>query len=386
MSESQYAKVGVDVRKKGIEVFKSSIQSLYPTAFCVIKQDPEFPDYALVPHADSAGSKPVQSYLNFKETKDINSFKGIAQDVVAMNLDDIVCVGAKPVSFVDCVSINKSRVPKEDFLGVLNSEIVELTEILRANGVDLPFDGGETADVPDQIATLDVSGFMEGRVELSKIVTGEKIRAGNRIIGIRSGGKARYEKRTNSGIMCNGITLARHSLLSSEYTKKYPETLGSETPRYFGRFKVDDRVGELDMTVGEAICSPTRVFAPIVFKTLDRFGSSITGLIHNTGGGQTKCLRVGRGIRYVKRDIPQPDPIFSLIQNESKESWRHMFQDYNMGIGFEIVLKAEAADSVLSIIEGFGVEAGVMGQVESGPSGNQVVIESSFGKFVYGGL
>ena len=145
-------------------------------------------------------------------------------------------------------------------------------------------------------------------------------------------------------------------------------------------------MGELDMTVGEAICSPTRVFAPIVLRILDRFGSSITGLIHNTGGGQTKCLRVGRGIRYVKRDIPQPDPIFSLIQNESKESWRHMFQDYNMGIGFEIVLKAEAADSVLSIIEGFGVEAGVMGQVESGPSGNQVVIESSFGKFVYGGL
>jgi len=386
MSESQYAKVGVDVRKKGIEVFKSSIQSLYPTAFCVIKQDPEFPDYALVPHADSAGSKPVQSYLNFKETKDINSFKGIAQDVVAMNLDDIVCVGAKPVSFVDCVSINKSRVPKEDFLGVLNSEIVELTEILRANGVDLPFDGGETADVPDQIATLDVSGFMEGRVELSKIVTGEKIRAGNRIIGIRSGGKARYEKRTNSGIMCNGITLARHSLLSSEYTKKYPETLGSETPRYFGRFKVDDRVGELDMTVGEAICSPTRVFAPIVFKTLDRFGSSITGLIHNTGRGQTKCLSLGTGIRYVKRHIPQPDPIFSLIQNESKESWKDMFQDYNMGVGFEIVLEAETAEPALSIIESFGVEAQVMGEIESSPSGNQVVIESNFGKFAYEGL
>lgn len=386
MSESRYAKVGVDVRKKGIEVFKSSIQSLYPTAFCVIKQDPEFPDYVLVPHADSAGSKPVQSYLNFKETRDINSFKGIAQDVVAMNLDDVVCVGAKPVSFVDCVAINKSKVPKEDFLGVLNSEIVELTGVLRANGVDLPFDGGETADVPDQIATLDVSGFMEGRVELSKIVTGEKIRAGNRIIGIRSGGKVRYEKRANSGIMCNGITLARHSLLSSEYTKKYPETLGSGTPGYFGHFKVDDRVGELNMTVGEAICSPTRVFAPIVFKILDRFGSSITGLIHNTGRGQTKCLSLGTGIRYVKRHIPQPDPIFSLIQNESKESWKDMFQDYNMGVGFEFVLEAETAEPVLSIIESFGVEAQVMGEIESSPSGNQVVIESNFGKFAYEGL
>jgi phosphoribosylformylglycinamidine cyclo-ligase len=384
MNESQYAKVGVDVRKKGIEVFKSSIQSLYPTAFCVIKQDPEFPNHALVPHADSAGSKPVQSYLNFKETKDINSFKGIAQDVVAMNLDDIACVGAKPITFVDCVSINKSTVPKENFLRVLNSEISELTEILRTNGVALPFDGGETADVPDQIATLDVSGFMQGRVEFSKIVTGERIRAGNKIIGIGSGGKARYEKKMNSGIMCSGITLARHSLLSYEYTKKYPETLGSETPGYFGRFKVDDLVKELDMTVGEAICSPTRVFAPIVFRVLDKFGPSVTGLIHNTGGGQTKCLRLGRSIRYVKRDIPQPDPIFSLIQNESKESWRDMFQDYNMGIGFEITLEAEAAEPVLSIIESFGVEAKVIGEIESSPPGSQVVVESSFGKFTYG--
>jgi phosphoribosylformylglycinamidine cyclo-ligase len=386
LSESKYAKVGVDVRKKGIEIFKSSIQSLYPTAFCVIKQDQKFPDNALVPHTDSAGSKPVQSYLNFKETKDINAFRGIAQDVVAMNIDDIACVGAKPITFVDCVSINKSMVPKEDFLGVLNFEIVELIEILRANGVTLPFDGGETADVPDQVKTLDVSGFMQGRVQLSKIVTGERIRAGNRIIGIRSGGKARYERRMNSGIMCNGMTLARHSLLSSEYTKKYPETLGSGTLGYFGRFKVNDRVKELDMTVGEAICSPTRIFAPIVFKILDRFGSSVTGLIHNTGGGQTKCLSLGRGIRYAKRDIPQPDPIFSLIQNESEESWRDMFQDYNMGIGFEIVLEAEAAEPVLSIIESFEVEASVVGEIESNPSSNQVVIESNFGKFVYESL
>jgi phosphoribosylformylglycinamidine cyclo-ligase len=186
--------------------------------------------------------------------------------------------------------------------------------------------------------------------------------------------------------MCNGITLARHSLLSSEYTKKYPETLGSGTPGYFGRFKVDDRVGELNMTVGEAICSPTRVFAPIVFKILDRVGSSITGLIHNTGRGQTKCLSLGTGIRYVKRHIPQPDPIFSLIQNESKESWKDMFQDYNMGVGFEIVLEAETAEPALSIIESFGVEAQVMGEIESSPSGNQVVIESNFGKFAYEGL
>lgn len=386
MNESQYAKVGVDIRKKGIEVFKSSVKSLYPNAFCVVKQDPDFPGYALVPHTDSAGSKPVQNYVNFKETNDLDAFKGIAQDVVAMNLDDIVCVGAKPVSFVDCVSLNKSRVPKEEFLRVFNSELVELIQTLSSFGVSLPFDGGETADVPDQISTLDVSGFIEGRVELSKIVTGERIRPGNKIIGIRSGGRCSYESKANSGIMCNGITLARHSLLSKEYTKKYPETCGGGAQGYSGRFSVLDHVDELGMTLGEAICSPTRIFAPIVFKILDGLEQSVTGLVHNTGGGQTKCLRVGRGVKYVKNQNLTPDPIFQLIKKESQESWRDMFQDYNMGVGFEVVLEPDAVEPALSIIEGFGVEAKVIGEIERGPPSNHVVIESGFGKFEYEGL
>jgi len=386
MSESEYAKVGVDMRKKGIEVFESTIQAMYPTAFCVIKRDPDFPEYALVSHADSAGSKPVQNYLNFKETGDINLFRGIMQDVVAMNLDDIVCVGAKPISFVDYVALNKTRVPKEDLLGILNSDLVDLIDLLRGYGILLPFDGGETADLPDQLSTLDVSGFMQGRVELSKVVTGERIQPGNKIIGVRSGGSIRYEKKLNSGIMCNGVTLARHCLLSDEYERKYPEMRTGGTVGYYGRFKIEDRVDDLGMTIGEAIASPTRIFAPIVFKILNRLGPSVTGLIHNTGGGQTKCLHLGRGLRYVKRAVFQPDPIFLLIQKESKESWRDMFQDYNMGVGFEIVLEKQAADAALSIIEGFGVEAQIVGEVEKGPERNQVFIESDLGKLTYDGL
>jgi len=384
MSESEYAKIGVDIHKKGIEVFKSTVGSMYPTAFCVVKQDPDFPEYALIPHADSAGSKPVQNYLNFRETGDVNSFRGIAQDVVAMNLDDIACVGAKPISFVDYVALNKAKIPKEDLLRILNSELMELTDLLREYAILLPFDGGETADLPDQLSTLDISGFMQGRVELSKIVTGERIQPGNKIIGVRSGGRARYEKKQNSGIMCNGITLARHSLLSGEYEKKYPEIRGSGTLGYYGRFKVEDHVHELGTTVGEAITSPTRIFAPILFKILNRLGPSVTGLIHNTGGGQTKCLRLGRGVRYAKRTILHPDPIFFLIQKESGESWRDMFQDYNMGVGFEIVLEERAVDVALSVVESFGVEAKVIGEIERGPARNQVLIESSFGNFVYG--
>lgn len=386
MNESRYARVGVDLRKKGIEIFKPSIQSMYPTAFCVIKQDPDLLGHAMVPHADSAGSKPVQNYLNFRETEDIESFRGIAQDVVAMNLDDIVCVGAKPVSFVDCVAINKAKVPKEDLLRVLNSELMKLIETMQVYGVTLPFDGGETADVPDQISTLDVSGFMLGRVELSKVVTGDRIRPGNKIVGVHSGGKSHYEREVNSGIMCNGITLARHSLLSSEYEKKYPEIRGSGTLGYFGHFRIDDKLNELNMTVGQALTSPTRIFAPIIFKVLDELGSTVTGLVHNTGGGLTKCLRLGRGIRYVKRDLPESDPIFLLIKKESNETWRDMFQDFNMGVGFEVILEKEEVGSAIDIIDSFGVEAKVIGEIESGPPRNQLIIDSKFGKFTYEGL
>lgn len=384
MTESRYEKLGVDIHKKGTEIFKPSIRALYPTAFCAVKQDPQFPEYALIAHADGAGSKPVQSYLNYKETGELTAFKGIGQDVVAMNLNDIACVGAAPISFVDYVALNTSKIPKEDLLKILNSEFTELSELLRAHNVTLPFDGGETADLPDQLSTLDVSGFMEGRVKLSKVITGQGIRSGNKIVGLRSGGKAHYESKLNSGIMCNGITLARHCLITGEYEKKYPEILGKNIPGYSGRYRVGDYVNELEMTVDAAITSPTRIFAPIVFKILDTVGSSVTGLVHNTGGGQTKCLKLGRGLRYIKHLTLEPDPIFTLIQKESSESWRDMYQDFNMGVGFEVILEQEAVDPVVSIAESFGVEAREIGHVESSPDGNQVVIESSFGKLVYG--
>ena len=183
--------------------------------------------------------------------------------------------------------------------------------------------------------------------------------------------------------MCNGITLARHCLITDEYEKKYPEILGHGTPGYSGHFRIGDYVDELEMTVDAAITSPTRIFAPIIIKVLDAVGSSVTGLVHNTGGGQTKCLKLGRGLRYVKHLITQPDPIFNLIQRESNESWRNMYQNFNMGIGFEVILESEAVDAVLSIAEGLGVHAEEIGYVETGPNGNEVVIESSLGKFVY---
>ncbi|MEM1563019.1 MAG: AIR synthase related protein, partial [Candidatus Bathyarchaeia archaeon] len=317
---SKYAESGVDVKKRGIECFRSILNNLFPEAFCVISEDPNLPGYGLVTHTDGAGSKPVQAYLHWKETGDIRWFKGLAQDVLAMNIDDIICVGAKPINFVDYVAINPLRVDKIGLLKILSSGFEECINILGAQGVKLLFSGGETADLPDQIRTLDIAATMNGRVSLSRVLTGEKIEPGDVIIGLRSGGKTNYERNENSGIMCNGLTLARLCLMRKDYQEKYPEILESPDGKrsYYGRFKFDDYLDELGMTVGEALLSPTRLYAPVILKVMERFGEYISGLVHNTGGGLTKCLRIGRNIHYIKDNLFNPDPIFILIQRESK--------------------------------------------------------------------
>lgn len=217
---SKYAESGVDVSKRGIGVFKQTINNLFPDAFCVVYQDPNFPEYEISLHTDGAGSKPVQNYLHWKETGQIHSFEGIAQDIIAMNLDDIMCVGSNPTGFVDYVAINKLYVPKEKVLGVINHDIKSILDDLRKYHIDIPFAGGETADLPDQLRTLDVSGTIIGHVKLSNVITGEKIKEDDIIVGLKSGGDATsYENGANSGIMCNGITLARHCLMKNEYEK-----------------------------------------------------------------------------------------------------------------------------------------------------------------------
>ncbi len=381
---SKYARAGVDVKKRGIEVFKESVQNLLPRAFCVVSRDPGLEGYGLVTHTDSAGSKPVQAYLHWRETGEYGWFTGLAQDVIAMNLDDIICVGAHPINFVDYIALNPTRIDKAELLKNLNLGFKECIRLLEENGVNIIFSGGETADLPDQIRTLDVSGTINGRVDLSRAISGEDVKPGDVIIGLRSGGKTRYEKRENSGIMCNGITLARLCLMHSEYQRLYPEILDAEGGRrYYGRFRFNDYLDDLGMTVGEAILSPTRIFAPVILKVLEHSGSEVTGLIHNTGGGQTKCLRIGMNIHYIKDNLPEADPIFHLIQRESGESWRAMYENYNMGVGFEIIAKAEASDDIISISESFGLEAKVIGRCERSKDGNKLTIKSRFGDFHY---
>lgn len=382
---SKYAESGVDVKKRGIEYFKSILNNLFPEAFCVISEDPNLPGYGLVTHTDGAGSKPVQAYLHWKETGDIRWFKGLAQDVLAMNIDDIICVGAKPINFVDYVTINPLRVDKIGLLKTLSLGFEECINILGAQGVKLLFSGGETADLPDQIRTLDIAATMNGRVSLSRVLTGEKIEPGDVIIGLRSGGKTNYERNENSGIMCNGLTLARLCLMRKDYQEKYPEILElSDGKRsYYGRFKFDDYLDELGMTVGEALLSPTRLYAPVILKVMEQFGEYISGLVHNTGGGLTKCLRIGRNIYYIKDNLFNPDPIFILIQRESGEPWKYMFENYNMGVGFEIIARAEAASDIISISEKYDLEAKIIGVCQKSHDGNKLTIKSQYGEFQY---
>ncbi|RJS90471.1 phosphoribosylformylglycinamidine cyclo-ligase [Candidatus Bathyarchaeota archaeon] len=380
---SRYAKLGVDVKKRGVEAFKERLEVLFPEAFCPIQRDPDAPGRGLVAHTDSAGSKPVQSYLHWRETGDPRWFRGLAQDVVAMNLDDIICVGADPLCFLDYVALNPLKVDKEALLKALAEGFGGCFSTLDRYGVKVLFSGGETADLPDQMRTLDVSGSIFGRVDLEKVVTGQRIREGDLIVGLRSGGRTVYERGENSGIMCNGLTLARLSLMDGEYQRRYPELGEPGGRRYRGRFKFDDYLDELGMTVGEALLSPTRLYAPVVKRILERCGGAVHGLVHNTGGGVTKCLRVGRNIRYVKDHLPDPDPIFLLIQREAGVEWREMFEDYNMGIGFEVIVDAESAEEVLSVADSFKLGAQVIGRCERGEGEKALIIRSRFGVFRY---
>jgi phosphoribosylformylglycinamidine cyclo-ligase len=380
---SKYKELGVDVEKRGIEAFKEAIGGLYPEAFCVIHRSPIHPDVGIILHTDSAGSKPIQAYLHWRETGDPSWFGGLAQDVLAMNLDDVVCVGARPLAFVDYIAFNTLLIDREALLKETARGFDEVFARLRRLGLNILFAGGETADLPDQLRTLDISGTILAQVSLKEVITGDAISPGDLIVGLRSGGKANYEERMNSGIMCNGLTLARSSLMTADYLKKYPELVHPVGRRYKGRFRFDDYLEELDMTLGEALLSPTRIYAPIILSVLREVGDGVHGLVHNTGGGLTKCLRLGRDILYLKDTLPEPDAIFRVIQREGEVDWREMYTVFNMGVGFEVIVDPQVVEEVVDISERYGVEATVIGRCERSPRGNRLRVESRYGRFLY---
>lgn len=382
----EYERLGIDAYKRDVSYFKKLIEEAFPYMFTPLLRDGE--EYITL-HVDGAGSKPIISYLYYKEFNEINRFRGLAQDVVAMNLDDVITVGAEPIAFADYIAINPLKLPKSEVLRELSlgfEKVFNMLSTLESKVRITPkFSGGETADLPDQVRTLDIVGILYGRATPNTLVRGG-VRDKALVVGLKSGGRARYENRENSGIMCNGLTLARHVLLSGHYRESYPEVCEPSVKRsYRGRYKVDSYVDELGMSVGEALLSPTRIFAPIVTEVIDRCREHIRGMVHVTGGGLTKFLQVGSGLKYVLNDMPSPDPIFNLIKEEGKIDWKEMYEVFNMGIGFGIIIDSDkVAEEVISISEKHGVGAKVIGFVEKGePMRNLLVVKNEGNIYLY---
>jgi phosphoribosylformylglycinamidine cyclo-ligase len=380
---SRYKELGVDVKKPGVEQFSNAIDDIYPDAFCVVYRDPSDESMGLVLHTDSAGSKPIQAYLMYRETGEASWLKGLAQDALAMNINDILCVGAEPMSFVDYVAYNPINIDRIAMLGALAEGFKECKTLLAGEGTPIIFGGGETADLPDLLRTLDVCVTIHGRVHLNRVISGDAVKPGDVIIGLRSGGRARFEKKANSGIMSNGHTLARSCLLSPTYLEKYPEISNQRKGRYTGRFRLDDTPQSLGESIGEALLHPTRLFSPIASAILKDSSEGIHGIVHNTGGGQTKCLRVGKNVRYIKDSLPDPDPIFYLIKSESGIEWKEMYQDFNMGVGFEITIDPDYVERVLRVAKSFGIDAQVIGRCEQSRGENALEIRTPNGVFHY---
>ncbi len=386
---------GVDVHKVGVKAFKRVAErSLFPYAFTPVYRSYKSRTYGDVPHADGTGSKPVQNLLHYKETGDSKVLSWTTFDLGDMNIADIFADGvARVEAFLDIVDINHLVLPKSEYLAALAKGFEDVRSLYRKFGIRIPFRGGETAESPDQVMSVTVTGAVFGKIKLSDVITGEEIQPEDLLVAIASDGQATWETRRNSGIMTNGLFLARHCLMMPDYETKYPWIRDPNGKPYTGRFRTDQYHPDLSMSVGEALISPTRQFAIIIKRLLERYKGKIHGVSHNTGGGQTKVLRIGKDIHYVKdlteRDFP---PLFYLVQEESKEDWSYMFEDFNMGNGLDVVVTPDVAEDItIDVKKEFGVDAWIFGRCESSTGkegkktehGNMLTIKSRFGEFVY---
>jgi len=369
-----YAQRGVSAQKEEVHAATKNLdKGLFPKAFCKIYKDVLCGDdnWVNVMHADGAGTKSILAYLYWKETGDISVWKGIAQDAIVMNLDDLLCVGIYDnLIFSSTIDRNKRNVPAEVLEAVINGT-QEFFDKMKGFGVGITYMGGETADVGDVVRTIAVNGTMTARWPKSKIITNEKIKAGNVIVGLAGFGKASYETEYNSGIASNGLTSARHDILHKTYAARYHESYDTsldEQVVYIGPHKVEDEIeiGEFGKTnIGKLILSPTRTFAPVIREILENHFDAVDGMIHCSGGGQTKCLKyIPDNVRIVKDNLFEPPVIFKLIQQASNADDKEMYQVFNMGTRLEIYTNEKDAEKMISVAKKFGVDARVVGRVE----------------------
>jgi len=373
---SLYAKRGVSAQKEEVHAAIQKLdQGLYPHAFCKM-----YPDYLMgddafvnIMHADGAGTKSILAYLYWKETGDVSVWEGIAIDAVAMNLDDLLCVGVTDnILFSSTIDRNKKVIPGSVLEAVINGT-QSFFDALASYGVLVHYLGGETADVGDVVRTIAVNGTMQSRWPKSKLITNQNIAAGDVIVGFASAGQATYEKEYNSGLGSNGLTSARHDVLSNYYATTYPETFEPTLDKdvvYLGKNKMTDTLAiegfEAPVSVGKLLLSPTRTYAPLVKKILDAHFSDIHGMIHCSGGGQTKCMKyLPSTLKVIKDHLFTPPPIFNLIQENAGSDNREMYQVFNMGHRLEIFTNQKTANALIAIAAEFNIEAQIVGRVEA---------------------
>ena len=389
---SLYNERGVSAQKEDVHAaIKNLDMGLYPKAFC--KMYPDFlggdEDYVNIMHADGAGTKSILAYLYWKETGDISVWKGIAQDAIVMNLDDLLCVGVYDnIVFNSTIDRNKKRIPGEVLEQVISGS-QELFDNLKQYGIHIQYLGGETADVGDVVRTIAVNGTMTSRWPKKKLITNEKIQAGDVIVGFASYGQCAYETQYNSGLGSNGLTSARHDVLSKYYAEKYPETfepdLNSDVV-YIGEHSMTDKcnIDGKEINIGKLLLSPTRTYAPVLKVLLEEHFNAIHGLIHCSGGGQTKCLKyVPENVRIVKDNLFLPPVIFDLIQKAGNAPAREMYQVFNMGCRLEVYTAEKDAAAIVNAADQFGIEARVIGRVETSKQ-QELIIQTREGELKFG--
>ncbi|EHQ43694.1 AIR synthase related protein [Myroides odoratus] len=388
-SSNRYALRGVSAEKEDVHnAIKNIDKGLFPKAFCKIIPDhlTGDEDYCLIMHADGAGTKSSLAYMYWKETGDISVWKGIAQDALIMNIDDLLCVGATDnILLSSTIGRNKNLVPGEVISAIINGT-EELIEELKSFGVTIHSTGGETADVGDLVRTIIVDSTVTARMKRSDVIDNANIQAGDVIVGLESFGQATYEKGYNGGMGSNGLTSARHDVFDHSLAAKYPESYDSSVPEelvYAGKVQLTDAVANSPIDAGKLVLSPTRTYAPIIKAILDQYNADdVHGMIHCSGGAQTKILHFIDQLHIIKDNLFEVPPLFQLIQEQSKTDWKEMYQVFNCGHRMELYVNPAVAEDIIAIAESFNVRAQIVGRVEASAD-KKLTIQSTYGTFNY---
>lgn len=388
MSDIRYNLRGVSAGKEEVHnAIKNVDKGLFPQAFCKIVPDylTGDPEYCIVMHADGAGTKSSLAYMYWKETGDVSVWKGIAQDALIMNIDDLLCVGAtENILLSSTIGRNKNLITGEVIAAIINGT-EELLETLREQGIGIYSTGGETADVGDLVRTIIVDSTVVCRMKRSEVISNHTIQEGDVIVGLASFGQANYETAYNGGMGSNGLTSARHDVFNKSLATKYPESFDAAVPAdlvYSGTKHLTDKVEGVPLDAGQLVLSPTRTYAPVIKAILDQHRSEIHGMVHCSGGAQTKVLHFVENVHVIKDHLFPIPPLFKMIQEESGTDWKEMYKVFNMGHRMEIYVPETVAASIISISESFGIQAQIIGRVEA-HAGKQVTVRSEVGEFIY---